>query len=351
MLDLDNTVWGGVVGEVGPNGIAISGTADGEAFAAFQKHAKRLRATGVILAACSKNNEADAREPFEKNDQMVLKLDDFASFHASWDPKPVRIRRIAEELNLGLDSFVFFDDNPAERAHVQAELPDVLVVDVPQEPALYIRALVESLAFEAINLTSADAARAEQYSAEASRKSAQAVATTPEQYLSSLEMVAAVEPIDETNLDRVVDLITKTNQFNLTTRRHSRSAVEAMVATEGSLCFSVKLKDKFGDYGLVSVVLAVAETSGALEIDTWLMSCRAMGRTLEHFVFNHLCEQAAKIGYQKIIGSYISTQKSTPVANFYEDIGFTLNKNESVKQYSLSLTNGVIAATQVNHQL
>ncbi len=323
VLDLDNTLWGGVVGEAGAHGIAVGGSTEGEAFLAFQKYVKRLKESGVLLVACSKNNEADAKEPFEKNDMMVLRLKDFAAFHASWDTKPSRLRQIAQELNLGLDSFVFFDDNPAEREHVRAELPEVIVPEVPPEPAHYIRALQETLAFEAVDLTSADAERAGQYAAEASRRRVQAEAATPEQYLSSLEMSAEVERIDVSNMDRVVDLITKTNQFNLTTRRHSRSAVEEMVASRGSVCFAVKLADKFGDYGLVAVVLAIAEDEATLRLDTWLMSCRAMGRTVEHFTLNHLVGVARRMGYGAILGEYLPTAKNTPVKQLLPEFGFT----------------------------
>lgn len=323
VLDLDNTLWGGVVGEAGPHGIAVGSTsAEGEAFLAFQKHVRRLKESGVLLAACSKNNEADAREPFETNAEMVLRLDDFSAFHASWDTKPARIRRIAGELNLGTDSFVFFDDNPAEREHVRAELPEVLVVEVPEEPAHFVRALQESLAFEAVDLTTADSERAAQYQAESSRKQAASAAASTEDYLASLMMHAIAQPVAEANLDRVVDLITKTNQFNLTTRRHSRAAVEQMAANARGVCFAVTLTDKFGDYGLVSVLLAMPETERRLRIDTWLMSCRAMGRTLERWVMDHLAAAARGLGFSEITGEYLPTAKNAPVKDMLPGFGF-----------------------------
>jgi FkbH-like protein len=322
VLDLDNTLWGGVVGEAGPHGIAIGGTTEGEAFSALQKEVKRLKESGVVLAACSKNNESDAREPFEKNDQMILRLEDFAAFHASWDPKPARIREIARELNLGLDSFVFFDDNPAEREHVRAELPEVMVIEAPPEPALYARALAESLAFESAGLTEADAVRGAHYAAEAARRRLGEGAAPAGGYLASLEMKARIQPVSEANLDRVVDLITKTNQFNLTTRRHSRPAVEAMLSAEGSLCFAAGLADRFGDYGLISVVLGVRDDARTLRLDTWLMSCRAMCRTVEHFVMNHLARSAQALGYEAILGECLPTPKNTPVRDLLAGFGF-----------------------------
>ena len=338
VLDLDNTLWGGVVGELGPNGITVGGTTEGEAYLAFQKYVKRLKESGVLLAVCSKNNLEDAREPFEKNETMALQMDDFAAFHASWDPKPERIRAIAEELNLGLDSFVFFDDNPAERAHVRAMLPEVTVVEMPPEPALYSRALQESLAFEAVDLSAADASRADQYQAEARRKDAQAVAASPGEYLASLEMTAKIHPVDETTLDRVVDLITKTNQFNLTTRRHSRAAVEEMLVMPRSVCFAFSLADKFGDYGLISVVLGIPEDPKTLRLDTWLMSCRAMSRTVEHGVMNHIAAAARALDYEMIIGEYLPTAKNKPVKSLLLDFGFVpLLASAEGTRYTLSL--------------
>ncbi len=342
VLDLDNTLWGGVVGETGPQGIVVG--AEGEGYLAFQKHVRRLRETGVLLAVCSKNNEADAREPFEKNDRMALQLDDFAAFHASWDAKPASLRRMAVELNLGLDSFVFFDDNPAERAHVRAELPEVTVVEVPPDPAHYVQALEESLAFESTGLTEADSQRTSQYAAESQRRNSLSSAASPDDYLASLEMKAEVLEMNHSNLDRVVDLITKTNQFNLTTRRHSRAAVEEMVAAKNSVCFAVSLADKFGDYGIVSVVLAVALDDTTLRLDTWLMSCRAMGRTLEHFVMNRIATLARQSGYARVRGEYLPTPKNVPVQTLLSDFGF--KADELTKCWILPLTFFAEMATQ-----
>ena len=345
VLDLDNTLWGGVVGESGAQGIVVGGEGEGEAYLAFQKHVRRLRETGVLLAVCSKNNEKDAREPFETNDRMALRLDDFAAFHASWDAKPAALRRMASELNLGLDSFVFFDDNPAERAHVRAELPEVTVVEVPPDPAHYIRALEQSLAFETAGLTEADSQRASQYAAESQRRSSLSAAASPAEYLASLEMKAEVLEINRTNLDRVVDLITKTNQFNLTTRRHSRAAVEAMLATERSVCFAVSLADRFGDYGIISVVLAVPHAAGALRLDTWLMSCRAMGRTLEHFVMNRIAAMARQAGYERVLGEYLPTPKNVPVQTLLPDFGF--KPDDRSEHWTLPLTSFADMATEI----
>jgi FkbH-like protein len=277
VLDLDNTLWGGVVGETGPLGVGIGETPDGEGFLAFQRHVKGLAARGVLLAVASKNNSADAREPFEHHPEMVLKLDDFAAFESHWEPKATSLRRIAETLQLGLDSFVFFDDNPAEREHIRQALPEVEVVEVPVEPTEYVRTLAAGQWFESSGLTEADRVRGRQYGEERKRRECQESFGDLTDYLRSLEMTAVVRPIDEADLDRVVQLLSKTNQFNLTTRRHSRAELLALLQTPRSVCFSVRMRDKFGDHGLVAVVLAVpADDAHVLRIDTWLMSCRVI---------------------------------------------------------------------------
>ena len=322
VLDLDNTLWGGVVGETGPLGITLGESPDGEAFRAFQKYVKGLAERGVVLAVCSKNNPADAREPFEKNPDTVLKLDDFAAFEASWDPKPIAIRRIAETLRLGLDSFVFFDDNPAEREHVMQMLPDVEVVDVPEDPSAYVRALEAGLWFEAVEVTGADRERVEQYAVERQRRDAEQSFTSVDDYLASLEMVGDVRDVNEADMQRVAQLLGKTNQFNLTTRRHTAEAVRAMLSEPGAVGITLRVGDKFGDHGLVSLVLAVPDGEDVLRIDTWLMSCRVIGRTAEQFMFGALLARAKQLGYTRLLGEYLPTNKNQLVADLYDRLGF-----------------------------
>ena len=347
VLDLDNTLWGGVVGELGPLEIELGESPQGEAFRAFQHHAKELSSRGVILAACSKNNPVDAREPFEKNPNMILSLSDFASFEASWDPKPVALERIAETLRLGLDSFVFFDDNPAEREHVRQALPDVEVVDVPADPADFLGALQRGLWFESVAQTEADTKRAEQYASEHQRREVQRVSVSLDEYLSSLEMSAVISPIDEADIPRVTQLLGKTNQFNLTTRRHSAEHVKKMIAASGALARTVRLRDRFGDYGLISVVIGEAQTDCArptLRIDTWLMSCRAIGRTVECFVMNQLAQQAEALDYEVLLGELIPTAKNGLVADLYLRFGFEPHEDfehsetEGLRRFQLELT-------------
>jgi FkbH-like protein len=326
VLDLDNTLWGGVVGETGPCHISLGETPEGEAYRQFQSYLKALARRGVILAVASKNNPADAREPFQVNPAMVLRLDDFACFEAGWEPKALSLSRIAAALNLGLDSFVFFDDSPAERDQICQALPQVTVVDVPPDPADFIRALEKGLWFETLIVTDEDKIRALSYRQESERQSMRGNSASLEEYLQSLEMAADVLPITAGELPRIVQLLAKTNQFNLTTLRHSEDDVRRILADPRSVGMAVKLSDRFGDYGLIAVVLAHPEgahDADALYINTWLMSCRAIGRTVEHFTCRRLIEAAKGLGYRRIVGRYIPTNKNKVVDDLYSRLGFS----------------------------
>jgi FkbH-like protein len=345
VLDLDNTIWGGVVGELGPLGIALGDSPDGEAFRAFQRHVKGLAERGVVLAVASKNNPADAREPFEKNPDMVLRLDDFAALEINWEPKGATIARLAQTLDLGLDSFVFFDDNPAEREQVRQALPEVDIVDVPEDPAEYVRALQAGLWFEAASLTDADRERAAQYTVERQRRETKESFTSIDDYLRSLEMFANVRNVDDADLQRVVQLLAKTNQFNLTTRRHTRDDVLRMLATPRSVLFTLRLRDRFGDYGLVALMIAIPEdgdSQDALRIDTWLMSCRVIGRTVEQYLIDTLIARARDLGYRRLIGEYIPTKKNGLVAKLYETLSFrqAADSNGQLCRFELDLDGG-----------
>ncbi len=324
-VDLDNTLWGGVVGETGPLEITLGSGPDGEAYRAFQRHLKDLSRRGCLLAVCSKNNPDDAREPFEKNPEMVLALADFAAFDASWDPKSAALRRIAEELNLGLDSFVFFDDSPAEREHVRQALPEVEVVEVPEDPAEFVRALQAGLWFETATLTEADASRADQYRQRTRRRESQRQFASMDHYLRSLEMMGDVRDVDEPDMPRVVQLLAKTNQFNLTTRRHTGEDVRRLMAQPDALALTLRVSDRFGDHGLVSILIGVPLPGArvkTLRIDTWLMSCRVIGRSVEQFFFGALVRRVREHGYRRLIGEHIPTKKNAVVSALYEQIGF-----------------------------
>lgn len=353
VLDLDNTLWGGVVGELGPHRIELGDSPDGEAFRRFQTLVSQLKQRGVLLAVCSKNNPRDAREPFDLNRDMVLSVDDLAAFEASWDPKPVAIKRIAKTLNLGLDSFVFFDDNPAEREVVRQQLPMVDVVDVPNDPAGYVEALQSGLWFESLALTDADRQRADQYCAEQHRRHVLDSAASMDEYLDSLEMTAEINTIVDEDMKRVGQLLGKTNQFNLTTRRHTEEQVRQMLASVDAIGLTLRLADRFGDYGLVSVVIAVRDDQvpGRLRIDTWLMSCRAIGRSVEYLLMNHLIMRARKFRYESVLGEYIPTAKNAQVASFYPDCGYrTLVADRAhpmVRQFELDLAGYAECRTSV----
>ncbi len=340
VLDLDNTLWGGVVGETGPLGVGLGEDAAGEAYRAFQKYCKQLAQRGVVLTVASKNNDQDAREPFEQNPAMALKLDDFAAFCATWDPKALSIQRTAATLRLGLDSFVFFDDNPAEREHIRQALPEVEVVDVPEDPALYIAALQAGLYFESLPLTDADRQRSDQYRVEAQRRTLEQSFGSMDDYLASLKMLGDPRDLDDADMPRVVQLIGKTNQFNLTTRRHSEADVRALLAQPRSVGLTLRMEDRLGEHGLISVLLAGADAQDpdTLNIDTWLMSCRVIGRTAEEYFFSVLVERARELGYAKLRGQYIRTAKNQLVEKLYDRLGFAqVSAADGVVTYELTL--------------
>ena len=323
VLDLDNTLWGGVIGDDGLGGIQLGqGSPEGEAFSAFQQYALALRERGVILAVCSKNDESNAREPFEKHTEMVLRLDDISCFVANWTDKASNLKTIAQRLNIGLDSLVFVDDNPAERAIVRQMLPQVAVPEMPADPAGYVRALERHRFFQTLFLEAEDFKRTDFYRANAERDALlQATPGDMNRFLASLDMVARLEPIGAASIERSTQLINKSNQFNLTSRRYAAAQVMARAADPAWEAFSVSLADRFGDNGLISVVMA-HEVEGALVVDTWLMSCRVLKRGVENHVLNHLARRARARGLARLRGEYIPSAKNGMVAKHYESLGF-----------------------------
>ena len=343
VLDLDNTLWGGVIGEDGLEGIAVGPpSAAGEAHHALQQYALGLKERGIVLAVCSKNNETDARLPFDKHDQMALHSDDFAVFRANWLDKPANLRDIAATLNVGIDSLVLLDDNPAERALVRQELPQVLVPEPDGGPETFIGAIESTLCFEAWSLSEEDRQRHGQYRANAEREELATSAGTLDEFLAGLDMEAEAGPFDETVLARVVQLLGKTNQFNLTTRRHGEEQVRDMMASEDWWTQWFKLSDRFGDNGLIGVMIArrLGDEAASWQIDTWLMSCRVIGRQMERFMLKVLCEAAAAQGAGKVRGVYIPTPRNEMVAHLYRDLGFEpVDGAPGVEQhYELDLT-------------
>lgn len=321
VLDLDNTLWGGVAAEDGLEGIRLGHGPDGEAFAAFQEFARQLKNAGTLLAVCSKNDEPVAREVFEKHAGMRLALSDIALFVANWETKPDNLRRIARTLNIGLDSLVFADDNPAERAAVRRELPEVEVLPLPDDPSLLVESLARCSFFESAAYTPEDAGRTEQYAARAAIEAEAAAAPSLEEFQRGLAMQALVQPFTGETLPRIAQLFGKTNQFNLTTRRHTLEELRAFTLRPDCVHFSLRLRDKFADHGLVAVMLAF-QSGDLIEIDSWLMSCRVIGRTVEAVMLRELCAQAAGRGCCRLRGHYIPTAKNALVADLFAGFGF-----------------------------
>jgi FkbH-like protein len=326
VLDLDNTLWGGVVGDDGLEGIEVGDTSPrGEAFKAFQAYLKSLGERGILLAVCSKNDRARAVEPFEEHPEMVLRMKDFASFQANWEPKSENLRRIARDLNLGLDSFVFVDDNPAEIEIVRQFVPEVETVLLGPDPSEYVRELQDRRYFETLNVTREDAERATQYQVEAQREQLLASSTDMPSYLRSLGMTAVIAAFQGVDVPRIAQLINKSNQFNLTTRRRTELEVRNIIADPAYRGFTVRLADRFGDHGLISVVICriVSCTEGAImEVDTWLMSCRVLKRQVEEEVVNEIIRLAQESACARITGRYIRTAKNEMVSDLYPRMGF-----------------------------
>ena len=323
VLDLDNTLWGGVIGDDGLEDIVIGqGSALGEAFVAVQRYAKDLARRGVILAVCSKNEEVNALAPFERHPDMVLRRSDIACFVANWRDKATNIREIALTLNIGLDSLVFLDDNPFERNLVRRELPMVATPEVSDDPADYPGTLADAGYFEGLSLTDEDRERTAQYRTNAARSALQAQATDLNAYLLGLDMRLIWTRFDAIGLKRITQLINKTNQFNLTTRRYTEPEVEAITTDPDRVGLQFRLVDALGDNGVIAVVIGRRRNGTELWVDTWLMSCRVLGREVERATLQVLINIAREFGCATIIGEYIPTTKNAMVSEHYVRLGF-----------------------------
>jgi FkbH-like protein len=323
VLDLDNTLWGGVIGDDGLDGIIIGhGSAAGEAFLAFQSYVKELAKRGVILAVCSKNDEGTALSAFERHPEMVLKRSDIASFVANWEDKATNIRTIAHQLDLGFDSLAFVDDNPFERELIRSELPQVAVPELPDDPALYGACLADAGYFEGLAVTDEDRERTHYYQTNARRGQLRERATDLTSYLGQLQMTLQWCRFDNVGLRRIVQLINKTNQFNLTTRRYSESDVVAVMQDPDSFGLQFRLGDRFGDNGIIAVVIGRLVEGGDALLDTWLMSCRVLGRCVEEATLNVVVAEARRLGARRLIGIYRPTAKNTIVSEHYAKLGF-----------------------------
>jgi FkbH-like protein len=324
VLDLDDTLWGGVLGEVGTAGIILGeGSAQGEAHLALQRYAKLLKERGVILAVCSKNEYTLAETAFREHPEMVLRRPDIAAFVANWNDKVENLKEIAGRLNIGLDSLVFVDDNPVERARVRGGLPMVAVPELPNDPALYVRCIADAGYFEAVSFTAEDLRRGEQYATNTAREALRGVSQSVDDFLRGLEMSVTCGPIEPVDLARATQLINKTNQFNTTTRRYSSDEVARFAAAPENLTLQFRLVDRFDDNGLVSVmILRPAGDPGVLELDTWVMSCRVFGRQLEKEAMSIAVEAARGRGIRILRAEYIPTERNGVVSGLFKGLGF-----------------------------
>ena len=325
VLDLDNTVWGGVVGDDGVNGLQIGKeTPVAEAYTAFQKYVLKLKERGIILAVCSKNDLANAKSGFGHPDS-VLKFEDFACFKANWENKDKNIRAIAEELNIGLDAIVFVDDNPAERALVKAQCPQVAVPEVGEDIAQYPLILDRGGYFEPASISGDDLKRSQYYQQENQRQSMEGSFANYGDFLLSLQMKADITAFEPVYLERITQLTNKTNQFNLTTRRYTQAEIEAIASDPQYIKLQGRLADKFGDNGLISIVTARIEGVEA-HIELWLMSCRVLKRDMELAMMDFLVEQCRECGVKKLFGYYYKTAKNGMVVDLYKDLGFSMEE-------------------------
>lgn len=340
VLDLDNTLWGGVIGDDGLEGIRLGVGADGEAFVDFQRYVLSLKQRGIILAVCSKNEEKIALQPFEQHPEMVLRLEDIAVFVANWNNKADNIRQIAATLEIGLDAMVFVDDNPAERRLVQTELPMVAVPEMPPDPAGFIRALDRAVFFQTVAFSEEDRQRSAMYRGNVARKQLQRQITDLDAFLGDLDMEATAEDFDSIHLGRIGQLINKSNQFHPTTTRYTEARLKAMMVDPRFVCRCYRLKDRFGDNGLISAVI-MEQKNHRMQIDTWVMSCRVLSRGMEDLIHNDLVAIARQRGCCRLGARYLPTAKNAMVADLYRRLGYRqVAENQGATDWELDPDNG-----------
>lgn len=322
ILDLDNTTWGGIIGDDGIENIQIGSLGIGKAFSEFQYWIKKLKNRGIIIAVCSKNTDSVAREPFEKHPDMVLRLDDISVFIANWENKADNIRQIQSILNIGFDSMVFLDDNPFERNIVRENIPGITVPELPEDPAEYLEYLYTLNLFETASFSEEDSERTKMYQVEAQRASVQQKFTNEAEFLASLDMTSLVEPFNKFNTPRVAQLSQRSNQFNLRTVRYTDADIEKLGLAEDYVTFAFTLDDKFGDNGLICVIVLKKENPTTAFIESWFMSCRVLKRTMENFVLNTIVAFCSENGFGILKGEYIPTSKNEMVKEHYLNLGF-----------------------------
>ena len=322
ILDLDNTVWGETIGDEGLENIQIGSLGIGKAFSEFQYWIKKLKNRGIIIAVCSKDTESVAKEPFEKHPDMVLHLDDIAVFIANWENKVDNIRHIQSILNIGFDSMVILDDSPFERNMVRESIAGIYVPELPENPADYLEFLYALNLFKTNSISAEDEERTKLYQIEAKRSIDQQKFKNEDDYLISLNMLSTVEPFNKFNIPRVAQLSQRSNQFNLRTFRYSEADAKLFAESENCFTFAFTLEDKFGDNGLICVIVLQKENSRTLFVESWFMSCRVLKRGMENFVLNNLTSFAREKGFTYLKGEYIPTAKNDMVRDHYKELGF-----------------------------
>ncbi len=321
VADLDHTLWGGIIGEDGLNGIRLSPEYPGAAYQQLQRAMLDLSRRGVLLAICSKNNPDDALQALNGHPGMLLKLKDFAAVRINWNDKAQNLREIASELNLGIDSLAFIDDNPFEREQVRKLLPEVTIIDLPDDPLGYASAVRDCPAFERLVLSREDQKRTAMYAEQSERQQAEQNFQSKEDFFRYLQQEAEVASVTPATLARVAQLTQKTNQFNLTTRRYTEQQITDMAARPGWEVLSITVRDRFGDHGLVGVAIT-HDADSSCEIDTFLLSCRVIGRSVETALLSYLAQRAALRNRRQLMGRFIPTKKNAPARDFYAQHGF-----------------------------
>jgi FkbH-like protein len=336
VLDLDGTLWGGVIGEEGLNGISLSSDHPGSAFREVQEAALELHDRGVILAINSKNNPADALEAIDQHPEMLLRREHFAAMRINWEEKASNLLSIAEELNIGTDQMVFLDDNPAERAWVRSQLPEVLVPEMPSDPAEYAGTLRSLRDFDALGWSEEDRGRTRMYRAESSRRALRKETVTLEEFYENLEMRVRIFTDPASIVPRVAQLTQRTNQFNLTTRRYTESEIRDFMASDSAEVLALRLEDRFGDSGVVGVAVTT-RGEPAWTIDSFLLSCRVLGRTVEDLLLAFIAKRAREVGAERLCGIYIPTRKNQAAAGFYEKHGFIRDSSSGPDEHRWTL--------------
>jgi FkbH-like protein len=323
IIDLDNTLWGGVIGDDGIENIQIGDLGIGKAFSEFQLWIKQLKERGIILTICSKNDEAVAKEPFLKHPEMILRLDDISVFVANWENKVDNIRKIQSILNIGFESMVFLDDSPFERNIVRENMKDIFVPELPEDPSEYLEYLSSLNIFETASFTEEDSERTQMYREEAERSLAYEKFSNENEFLKSLGMNSRVETINSYNTPRIAQLTQRSNQFNLRTIRYTEDDIKRIYENKNYITRAFNLKDKFGNYGLIGIIILEVKNNSELFIDTWIMSCRVLKRGMENFMLNCIVNDSMEKGFSRLVGQYIPTLKNNMVKDHYEKLGFT----------------------------